>query len=333
MIWKMRKLLTLFLIWAGACAAQKQVLLILHKGTSTLGFYTPEGKLEKEVTVGKHPHEMVVSADRRFAYISDNGTMRVEQPGSGGNTVSVVDLVQRKRVDTIGLGKYRRPHGIDLEDRTGRLVVTTELPDRLMLIDARGRSVKKNLPTEGKTSHMVSFGPGPSGAEWAFVSNSSSATVTAVNLTTGATKVIPSGQRPEGSVLSKDGRQLYVTNRESHAITVIDTERQAVVGEIPTGRGPVRIDITPDGRYLVYALMHDGKVEILDLETRRPVAQIGVDGQPISLHLSDEGTLALAASEEIDTVFVISLAERKVVKIIRTAKGTAPDPAMLISLP
>jgi len=329
----MTRLFTLILSLAGVCAAQKQALLILHKGTSTLGFYTPEGKLEKEVPVGKHPHEMVVSADRRFAYITDNGTMRIEQPGSGGNTVSVVDFVKRKRVATIGLGKYRRPHGIDLEDRTGRLVVSCELPDRLILIDARGRSVKKNLPTEGKTSHMVSFGPGPSGAEWAFVSNSSSATVTVVNLTTGAVKVIPTGQRPEGSVLSRDGRQLYVVNRESNAITVIDTERQAVVGEMPTGRGPVRIDITPDGRYLVYALMHEGKVEILDLETRRPVAQIGVEGQPISLHLSDDGALALASSEEIDKVFVISLAERKVVRTIATAKGAAPDPAMLINLP
>jgi DNA-binding beta-propeller fold protein YncE len=42
--------------------------------------------------VGKHPHEFVVSTDGRYAYTTDNGSMLLETPGQGGNTISIVDL-------------------------------------------------------------------------------------------------------------------------------------------------------------------------------------------------------------------------------------------------
>jgi YVTN family beta-propeller protein len=327
------RLWLLVLALAGVSAAETEMLLVLFKGSSSLAFYTPDGKLETEAPVGRHPHEMVLTQDGRYAFVTDNGTMRIEQPGEGGNTVSVVDLRERKRVETINLGNFRRPHGIDYEARTGRVAVTTELPDRLLLIDEPTRSIRRVFETKGRTSHMVRFGPGARGAEWAYVSNSSSATVTAVNLTTGFVREIPTGQRPEGSVLARDGSRLYVANRESASITVIDTERHAAVAELKAGRGPVRIDMTPDGRYLVCALMHDKAVQILDVETHQVVATIPVEGEPVSLHLSHDGQHAVASAQEMDLVHIVSIPERKVVRTIKTPKGSGPDPAMLVKLP
>jgi len=328
----MMRFLRLLLTISGLGMAQEPMLLVLEKGANSLGYYTLEGQRVGGVMVGQHPHEMVLSPDRKYVYITDNGTMRIEQAGKGGNTVSVVDIAAKKRVDTIKLGKYHRPHGIDYDRIGERIVVTAENPDRLILIDAKERKVLRSFETKGRTPHMVSFAPGKSGAEWAYVSNSGSGNVAVVQLTTGGeTKIIPTGQRPEGSVLSKDGKELFVTNRESGAITIIDTARQAAIGEIKTGgKGPVRVAVTPDGRFLVYALMHDHKIEITDLATRRPVAQISVDGEPISISVSPDGAYALAASEEIDTVHVISLKERKLLRSFKTPKGAGPDPVVLI---
>ncbi len=130
-------------------------LVVLLKGASALGFYTPEGKLLSTVAVGQHPHEMVLSADGKTLYTTDNGTMRIEHAGSGGNTVTAVDVASRRKRGSISLGKFHRPHGIDLDPATGRLAVTTELPDRLLLLDpVRGR-VLRSYDTKGKTSHMV----------------------------------------------------------------------------------------------------------------------------------------------------------------------------------
>ena len=71
---------------------QPSLLLVSQKAASSIGFYTWEGKHLGSVPVGKHPHEMRISADGRYAYTTDNGTMKIEQAGEGGNTVSVVDL-------------------------------------------------------------------------------------------------------------------------------------------------------------------------------------------------------------------------------------------------
>jgi YVTN family beta-propeller protein len=210
------------------------------------------------------------------------------------------------------------------------LAVSTELPDQLVLVDVKTRRIVKTYDTKGKTSHMVAWGPG---ARWAYVCNSSSANVAAIERATGRVKLIPAGERPEGSVLSHDGRLLYVVNRESHGITIIDTAKHEAVGEIRTGKGPVRIALTPDGRTLVYALMHDRKVEFADAATRRVTGQVPLGGQPVSLGLSSDGKLAFASAQDDDTVYVVSVGEKKVIRQIRTAKAAAPDPALQIQLP
>ncbi|MFN7925883.1 MAG: beta-propeller fold lactonase family protein [Bryobacteraceae bacterium] len=324
----------LFLLPAAALWAQQETLLVLLKGANALGYYSLDGKLQATVPVGQHPHEMVLSRDGKFAYITDNGTMRIENQGKGGNTVSVVDLAARKRVDTISTGKYRRPHGISLDPRRNYLAVTAESPDQLVIIDAERRKVIRTFAPRGATSHMVSFGPvvASGGAEYAFVSNSGAAYVSVVQLTTGAIKVIPTGDRPEGSLLSPNGKELYVANREANTITVIDTERQAAISEIRTGKGPVRMAVTPDGKTLVYALMHEHAIGFANLESRRETARLMVNGDPISMSMSPDGKLAFASAEEKDTVFVISVPERKLVRAFQTEKGAAPDPVMLVKL-
>ncbi|MEO8129991.1 MAG: beta-propeller fold lactonase family protein [Bryobacteraceae bacterium] len=323
--------LTAFLFLAAIfpAAAQTPIYLVLQKGASNLAYYSPDGKLQSTVSTGEHPHEMMLSRDSRYLYTTDNGTMRVENPGAGGNSLSIIDVPARRRFAVISLGEYRRPHGIDMDPATGNLAVTTELPDQLVLIDPARRNILKHFPTKGKTSHMVRFGPG---AKWAYVSNGGSSNVSAINLATGDVKLIQTGERPEGSVLSKDGRELYVCNRESASLTVIDTTRNAPVANIPTGKGPVRIALTPDGNTLVYALMHDKKIGFADPKARRQTDYLILPQQPVSLELSPDGAHAFASAEESDAVYVISVGQKRIIEEIHTAPGSGPDPVFQITL-
>ncbi len=312
-----------------ACSvwADSSVYVISQKAESSIGFYTPEGKKLAVVPVGKHPHEMVLSPDGRFLYTTDNGTMRVEEAGQGGNTVSIVDVAARRKVGEIPLGNFRRPHGIDIDRSTGRLVVTTELPDQLLLIDPSERKVIRTYGTKGKTSHMVTLGPG---AKYAYVSNSNSRNVSAINLATGKVTLIATGERPEGSALAKDGRYLYVGNRNGETIAIIDTAAQKLTGTIPVGKGSVRMAVTPDGKRLVCALYHENKIEVADPVARKVVKRIDLPEHVVSLNLSRDGKLAFASAEEKDTVFVVSLEDGKIVRRIRTPPGSGPDPVMEI---
>jgi YVTN family beta-propeller protein len=317
-----------FLLLTTALWANNSVLVILQKASSSAGFYSPAGKHLGSASVGPHPHEMVLSNDGRYLYTTDNGTMRIEQPGAGGNTVSIVDVMARAKVGEISLGRFRRPHGIDINRGTGQLAVTTELPDQLLLIDPTARKVVRNFETKGKTSHMVSLGPG---GRYAYVSNSSSRNISAIDLSTGEVTLITTGDRPEGAALSKDGRELYVGNRDGQTISIIDTAKNSVIGEIPIGKGSVRMARTPDGSALVFALYHENKIEIADPKARKVVARVNLPEHVVSLNLSRDGKLAFASAEDKDTVFVVSLADRTIVRQISTTPGAGPDPVMEIA--
>ena len=312
---------------SAATLAQSSTYLILQKAESSMGFYTPAGQHLASVPVGKHPHEFVISTDGRYAYTTDNGSMLLETPGQGGNTISIVDLVNRKNAGTIQLGEFRRPHGIDLDRKTGRLAISCELPDRLLIVDPVTRKVVRDYDTQGKTSHMVTLGPG---AEWAFVSNSTSNNVAAIHLQSGKVKLIPTTRRPEGSVLSKDGSTLYVATRDG--ISIIDTGKQTEKGRIATGKGPNRIALTADERYLVYSLIDENKVEIADPKSRKVLGQVALSGRPVSLTISRDNQYAFASAQDDDTVYVVSIPDRKMAREIKTRKGSGPDPVQEVVL-
>jgi hypothetical protein len=74
--------------------------------------------------------------------------------------------------------------------------------------------------------------------------------------------------------------------------------------------------------------MHDNKIGIADTSSRREVATVPLTGSPVSLTLSADGRTAYASAESDDTVFVVSVPERKLIKSFRTAKGSGPDPVL-----
>lgn len=318
----------LLLLLSCGLYAQDTELAILLKGASAMAFYSPQGKEIARTSVRLHPHEMVFSPDGRYLYTTDNGTMRIEQEGTGGNFVSIIDVKARKKVGEIDLGQFRRPHGIDIDRATGKLAVTTELPDRLLWIDPKSRKIERVFETGGKTPHMVVLGPG---SKYAYVSHSNSGNVTVIDLATGAIKSIATGTRPEGSVLSVDGKRVYVVNRESAKVTVIDTATQTIAGTIPTSRGPVRIARTPDGKSVIFACMHDEVVEFADTATLKVTGRTEkLPGPLVSLTVSPDGKYAFASAEERDIVYVISIADRKLLKKLQLPKESHPDPVFAL---
>jgi YVTN family beta-propeller protein len=299
--------------------------LVLHKAGSALGFYDRSGQLIATIPVGSHPHEMVLAPDGRHVYITDNGVMLLTDSGEGGNTVSIVDVAKRERVGVIDLGRFRRPHGIALDPHSGRLLVTTELPDRLLVLDPSSRRVIHDYDPSGRTPHMVTLGPG---GRVAFVSNSGSGQVAAIDLRGGETTVIPTGESPQGGVLTPDGRRMYVTSRDGASIAILDPAGRRKVGEIRTGPGPNRIAITPDGRLLVYSLGKGSAVGIADAATGEVVGRVPLEGAIVSLSLSPDGSRAFASAQELDRVYIISVPDRKLIGTIRTPRGAGPDPVL-----
>jgi YVTN family beta-propeller protein len=301
-------------------------LAVVEKVSGKVGFYKFTGERTSEVKVGVYPHEIVRSLDGKSLYVTDNGILWMQYAGKGGNTISILDAATRQKTGVIDLGEYRRPHGMAVHPQTGHLVVTIENPDGLLLVDPAQRKVLRKFDVQGKSPHMVLFGPG---GKRAYVSNTNSGTLASIDIATGETKLIPTGKYPQGGVLSHDGKTIYLTNAESNKIVLIDTATDKVTGEIATYTYPNRVALTPDGKTLVYSLGNEGSaVGFADIVTRKETATIPLGGQPLSLTLSKDGKYAFSGIQAQGKVHVIDVAQRKIIHTITTPTDAGPDPAL-----
>jgi hypothetical protein len=88
--------------------------------------------------------------------------------------------------------------------------------------------------------------------------------------------------------------------------------------------------LTPDGKSLVYALQTSEAVGFAALATKKEVKQVPLSGKLLSLTLSSDGRYAYSSAQELDKIYVVSLAEQKLAHTIETPKGSGPDPVIAL---
>ncbi len=300
------------------------VLLVSQKAAKSLAWYSLAGELLHEVAVSDHPHEFVSSPDKTRLYMTDNGVMQIENAGEGGNKVSIIDLEAGERIGEVDLGQWHRPHGIALCP-DGTLLVTSENPDQLLVINVGTQQIEKEYATGGQTPHIVQCS---TDSTTAYVSNARSRTVAKIDLASGRRELLETGDRPEGSALNEDGSKLYVGHRDGDKIVVIDTADWAVLGEIATPGGPVRCGLTSTDQTIVYGL-YGGAVGFADIESMEEVGRIELPGPAVSLEVHDDTTVTTCV-QSVDTCYVISATDRQILHAVEVSPGAGPDPALLL---
>src|SRR5688572_33293933 len=109
----------LILLTASPPSWAKAVLLVLSKAENTLAVVDPDSlEVLRKVPVGEGPHEVVVSADGKTAFVANYGNQKP------GNTISVIDIEAGKELRRVNLGPLTRPHG--LYECGGKVYFTSE---------------------------------------------------------------------------------------------------------------------------------------------------------------------------------------------------------------
>ena len=310
---------------ASIAFCQQPELAIVERKASSVGFYTKAGIRTGGTAAGRTPHEIVFSPDRRTLYVSDNGILWMTETGEGGNTISIIDVSTRRKTGTIDLGNNRRPHGMDVLRKNGWIVVTVENPSGLLLVDPVARNVVRRYDTHGTKPHMVLL---DHKAQFAYVSNSGTGAVAMLNLVSGSVKTIPVGENPQGAVITRDGKRVYVTASIGNSIAIIDTEKQELRGRIETGKGLGRVALTPDEKALVYNMQLGERLGFADVATMKQTTEVVLPGHPLSLTLSADGQTAYLGIQDIDKIVIASVPKREIVKVFDTPMESGPDPVL-----
>jgi YVTN family beta-propeller protein len=66
----------------------------------------------------------------------------------------------------------------------------------------------------------------------------------------------------------------YISNEKSNTISIVDTEKLAVVGTIKVGQRPRGIELTKDGKFILVAVGDDDAVQMIDTTTHEIVANL-----------------------------------------------------------
>jgi YVTN family beta-propeller protein len=138
-----------------------------------------------------------------------------------------------------------------------------------------------------------------------------------------AIKTIPVGHEPAFSVSSPDGAHVYVGNRWSADISVIDTQSDTVVATIPLQHNPgtlnaIHLSIAPDGT-LIYAVDENidaaGTVNVISTATSSVVATIVAGARPTDIVVRPDGAEVYVVNQNECFITAITTADRSVASV------------------
>lgn len=306
-----------------------EVLLLIEKCSHCLSYYDIEsGERVHSIALPEFPHEFVVDAAGRYAYVGHYGVETSGNIGPGGTSVFQIDIAQRRLARTIDLSPFNRLHGMQMDD-AGRLYALSEERAQLVVLDQpeTDTAPRRAVSTGGIKSHLFAL---TRDGQTAYAMNLLSHTVTKIKPhdATAAPVACSPGQKPEGYALSTDEKTLYVTNRWSNTLSAIDTATMRVMYEAPSRDDATRLYLHRDGR-LVVTNYGARSLSVVDPATLQEIAHIPMEARAIALSFHPSRPLAFV-SQDNDKLGYFDMETLAFKRFIATQRE--PDVSQVVSM-
>lgn len=102
------------------------------------------------------------------------------------------------------------------------------------------------------------------------------------------------GLQPQQMAMAPDGARLYVTNRVSNSVTVVDTTSGTLRTSIPVSFSPRAIVISPDGRHVYVAHDFTNSITLINTASESVTQTIPLSAPAWALALSPDGATLYA---------------------------------------
>lgn len=192
------------------------------------------------------------------------------------------------------------PYGVAVSPGGAFAYATDNATGKLWQIDARNLSRLRSVQV-GSQPHGLAICPDGSTAA---VALSGEGEVALVDLRSMAVlRRAGVGSGPEAAAFSPDGSLVYVTNRDSGDVSVVNAE-SGQTSTVSAGVGPTGVCAAPDGRVYV---ANSGSANLTVLGTDGSTASIPLAGQPGDIRITPDGTRACVAFPEADRLGIIGL--------------------------
>jgi YVTN family beta-propeller protein len=323
--------------------ASTSSLLVLAKNDQTMAVVDPVSlQVIWTVAAGPDPHEVIASPDGSVAYIANYGRGTY-------NTLTVIDLVNRRALAPVDLGALRGPHGLAYAG--GRVWFTSETAKVIAGYDPIARKVDSIVGLGQNRTHMLLVSDD---LQRMIASNVNSDTISIVERAAagraggagarrggpqadlaGAARggaaplewnhtAVTVGDGPEGFDLSPDGQELWVGNAQDGTVSIIDMSTKAVKETVAASvPGANRLKFARDGSRVFVSMLNNPDVVVIDVATRKEIRRVAIGSGGAGLLVQPDGARVFAAASPDGTVAVIDTSTLEVVGRIPTGRG--PD--------
>jgi YVTN family beta-propeller protein len=324
-----------------------KALLVLAKSDNTLAIVDPASlKVVARMPSGPDPHEVVASADGKFAYISNYG-------GGRYNTLTVIDLVEQKALPPVDLGALRGPHGLVFVG--GKVWFTAEAAKVIGSYDPASKKIDWVLGTGQNRTHMIFVSED---LKRMVTSNVSSATMTIIEKSGGGgpgfgpggpppgapppgmgpgrggpmgppqadwdETVVAVGRGAEGFDVSPNGKEIWAANAQDDTVSIVDIASKKVVQTLAANVGGAnRLKFTPDGKLVFISTLGGPDLTIIDAATRGEVKRVKIGHGAAGIQMEPDGLRAYVACTPDGYVAIIDLKSLEVTGHIEA--GKQPD--------
>ena len=283
---------------AGSAFAATAKVYVADEGANTVSVIDSASfKKLASVPVGQGPHNVQVSPDGKWVWVTNNG-----EPGKAAEKMPAEQMSKSEHGAMAGAGA-----------KVGAVWV----------IDTATDAVVAKVPVGRHPAHVVVASDGRT----AYITNGGNNTVSVVDTAAQrVVEVVAVGASPHGLRISPDGKQVWVANLKGGTVSVIDTESRKQTTQIAVGKGPAQVGFTPDGRLGFVSLSQENRVAVIDPASRKVIRKVSVGTVPIQIHATPDSRLLLVANQGTKkkpgkTVSFIDLRNFKVVATIETGLG------------
>ncbi|MFJ3925823.1 YncE family protein [Streptomyces sp. NPDC090022] len=272
-------------------------------------------KVIDTIPVGVQPQHVVPSWDMKTLWVNNNRghTLTPINPATGeaGEPVEVHDPYNlyftpngKYAVVMASLDRelvFRDPHtmdrvktvpvscfGVNHADFSadGRyFIVSCEFSGELLKVDTEKMEVvgQQKLPFEGAMPQDVKISPDGRTFYVADMMADGMWVLSGEKFET--PKLLPTGKGCHGLYVSRDSREMYVSNRGEGTVSVFDFRQNRLTKkwELPDGGSPDMGGVSADGKVLWLSGRYDNEVYAIDTTTGRQLARIPVGGGPHGL--------------------------------------------------
>ncbi|NDY90575.1 YncE family protein [Ideonella livida] len=297
-------------------AQARHPIFVLNSLDATVSVIDPVTRTERQrIPVGKEPHHLYLTPDEKSLLVAnavgdtltfiDPVTAQVQRTMTGivdpyqlrfspdmrwfvtlANRLNHVDIYRWHPEDKAAPLKLQKriptgktPSHVWIDSRSTTAYATMQDSDELVAIDLATQTLRWRVPT-GKlpadvylTADDRHLYVGLTGDRFVEVYDVSKQPAQLI-------KRIETGEGAHAFRAKGDKRHILVSNRVANTVSMIDTERMAVVRQYPGPGGPDCMEILADGKTLLLSSRWARKLTYIDLDSGQVIQQVPVGRSP-----------------------------------------------------